>query len=112
LYLILWLCLVVSGSALKCYKCSDYSGRCSYTQDCTYEDACLTLSERGGKTIRQCIRYNDCENTKLNQMFPAVSGFTYKCCTKNLCNSGPATAMSKPLLGLLGSLVVFWWCVQ
>ncbi|XP_036399555.1 CD59 glycoprotein-like [Megalops cyprinoides] len=111
--IVLFLCLVIFslGSALQCYKCSDYSGRCSNVQDCTYEDACLTLSERGGKTIRRCIRYTDCDNARLTQMFPAVSGFTYRCCSSNLCNSSPPTAMSKSVLGLLVSLVVFWWCL-
>ncbi|MBN3320717.1 CD59 protein, partial [Atractosteus spatula] len=104
--------LSLPGSALRCYKCTDYSGRCTYVQDCTYEDACLTLKERAGKTIRQCIRYTDCDNARLGQMFPQVStGFSYRCCSSNLCNSSTAAAVSKPLLGLLASLVVFWWCV-
>ncbi|KAJ8280981.1 hypothetical protein GJAV_G00061750 [Gymnothorax javanicus] len=100
------------GSALQCYKCSDYSGRCSNVQDCTYEDACLSLSERGGKTIRKCIRYTDCDNARLAQMFPAVSGFTYRCCSSNLCNASPSTMISRSSLGLLASLLVFWCCLN
>ncbi|XP_024911783.1 CD59 glycoprotein-like [Cynoglossus semilaevis] len=98
------------GSGLRCYKCSDYTGRCQNVQECTYEDSCMSLSERGGKTIRQCIRYTDCDNSRLSQMFPAISAFTYRCCSSNLCNSSSAAQMSTPVLALLGSLMSVWWC--
>ncbi|XP_072529887.1 CD59 glycoprotein isoform X1 [Salminus brasiliensis] len=96
------------GSSLQCYKCSDYyGGWCEKVQDCSYEDSCLTLHEKGGKTIRQCIRYTDCDNSRLSQMFPAVSGFTYRCCNSNLCNS--AHSVGIPLLPLLISLLGLCW---
>ncbi|KAG7521599.1 CD59 glycoprotein-like [Solea senegalensis] len=98
------------ASALRCYKCSDYTGRCQNVQECTYEDSCISLSERGGKTIRQCIRYTDCDNSRLTQMFPAISGFTYRCCSSNLCNSSSAVAIATPVLALLGSLLTVLWC--
>ncbi|XP_062245196.1 CD59 glycoprotein [Platichthys flesus] len=98
------------ASGLRCYKCSDYTGRCENVQECTYEDSCISLSERGGKTIRQCIRYTDCDNSRLTQMFPAISGFTYRCCSSNLCNSSHAVTVAKPLLALLGSLLINWSC--
>ncbi|XP_068595769.1 CD59 glycoprotein [Brachionichthys hirsutus] len=97
------------GSGLRCYKCSDYTGRCQNVQECTYEDSCISLSERGGKTIRQCIRYTDCDNSRLSQMFPAVSGFNYRCCSSNLCNSGNAASAAMPVLGLVGTLLGLWW---
>ncbi|XP_029909364.1 CD59 glycoprotein [Myripristis murdjan] len=112
----LGLCLLVCfgmldlGSGLRCYKCSDYTGRCQNVQECTYEDSCISLSERGGKTIRQCIRYTDCDNSRLTQMFPAISGFTYRCCSSNLCNSGNAVTTATPLLAVVGSLLSVWWC--
>uniref|UniRef100_A0A8C6WMT4 MAC-inhibitory protein n=1 Tax=Neogobius melanostomus TaxID=47308 RepID=A0A8C6WMT4_9GOBI len=80
--------------SLRCYKCSDYTGRCHNVQECTYEDSCISISERGGKTIRQCLRYTDCDNSRLQQMFPSISGFTYRCCSSNLCNSSGASAAS------------------
>ncbi|KAF0040752.1 hypothetical protein F2P81_006650 [Scophthalmus maximus] len=116
------------GSGLRCYKCSDYTGRCENVQECTYEDSCMSLSERddttsylsvtdrlvlvspGGKTIRQCIRYTDCDNSRLTQMFPAISGFTYRCCSSNLCNSGNASTVAMPVLALLGALLSAWCC--
>uniref|UniRef100_A0AAX7TJU5 CD59 molecule (CD59 blood group) b n=1 Tax=Astatotilapia calliptera TaxID=8154 RepID=A0AAX7TJU5_ASTCA len=101
---------IVSGSGLRCYKCQDYTGRCQDVQECTYEDSCISLSERGGKTIRQCIRYTDCDNSRLSQMFPAISAFTYRCCSSNLCNSGTACTAVTPLVALLGSLLSVWWC--
>ncbi|XP_057693255.1 CD59 glycoprotein-like [Corythoichthys intestinalis] len=91
------------GGALRCYKCSDYTGRCERVQECTYEDACLTIGVQGGETVRQCIRFTDCDNSRLSQMFPSVaSSFWYRCCNNNLCNSsdgapGP-TRPSAPLL--------------
>uniref|UniRef100_A0A3B3RFQ9 CD59 molecule (CD59 blood group) a n=1 Tax=Paramormyrops kingsleyae TaxID=1676925 RepID=A0A3B3RFQ9_9TELE len=103
--------LPIPGSALRCYRCTNYSGKCTNVQDCSYEDACLQLFERGGKIIRQCIRHTDCENARLSQMFPAVSSFSFSCCSNNLCNGSPATMISKPLLGTLASLLVFWWCL-
>uniref|UniRef100_A0A7N8YPH0 MAC-inhibitory protein n=1 Tax=Mastacembelus armatus TaxID=205130 RepID=A0A7N8YPH0_9TELE len=98
-----------SGSGLRCYKCSDYTGRCTNVQECTYEDACISLSETGGKTIRQCIRYTDCDNSRLNQMFPSISAFTYRCCSSNLCNSASTVATAIPALALVGSLLSIWW---
>ncbi|XP_047452556.1 CD59 glycoprotein-like [Mugil cephalus] len=107
LVLVLLLCsgTLHTGCALRCYKCSDYTGMCQNVQECTFEDACISLSERGGKTIRQCLRYTDCDNSRLTQMFPAISGFTYRCCSSNLCNSGNAVAMATPILALIGSLL-------
>ncbi|XP_029952155.1 CD59 glycoprotein [Salarias fasciatus] len=97
------------ASGLRCYKCSDYTGRCQNVQECTYEDSCISLSERGGKTIRQCIRYTDCDNSRLSQMFPAVSGFTYRCCSSNLCNSGTAAVAAAPALAVAAALLGVWW---
>ncbi|GAA6093724.1 CD59 glycoprotein [Tachysurus ichikawai] len=95
------------GASLRCYKCSDYyGGRCGKIQECTYEDSCLSLHEKGGKTIRQCIRYTDCDNSRLTQMFPAVSGFTYRCCNTNLCNSGHRNTA---ILSVFISLLSIWW---
>ncbi|KAF4081552.1 hypothetical protein AMELA_G00162490 [Ameiurus melas] len=95
------------STSLRCYKCSDYyGGWCTNVQDCTYEDSCLSLHEKGGKTIRQCIRYTDCDNSRLKQMFPAVSGFTYRCCNSNLCNSGQRDTA---ILSLFISLLSVWW---
>ncbi|KAM7397351.1 hypothetical protein PAMP_020330 [Pampus punctatissimus] len=96
------------GSGLRCYKCSDYTGLCQNVQECTYEDSCISLSERGGKTIRQCIRYTDCDNSRLSQMFPAISGFTYRCCSSNLCNSSNAVTTATSVLALMGSLLSVW----
>uniref|UniRef100_A0A3Q0SWK8 CD59 molecule (CD59 blood group) b n=1 Tax=Amphilophus citrinellus TaxID=61819 RepID=A0A3Q0SWK8_AMPCI len=97
------------GSGLRCYKCQDYTGRCQDVAECTNEDACISLSEKGGKTIRQCIRYTDCDNSRLSLMFPSISSFTYRCCSSNLCNSGTASTTVKPLLALVGSLLSLWW---
>lgn len=40
-----------SGSGLRCYKCADYTGRCQNVQECTYEDSCISLSERGQLSV-------------------------------------------------------------
>ncbi|CAN9498641.1 unnamed protein product [Ophioblennius macclurei] len=113
LHLSLLVCcaLLHLASGLRCYKCSDYTGRCQNVQECTYEDSCISLSERGGKTIRQCLRYTDCDNSRLTQMFPAISGFTYRCCSSNLCNSAVAVAAATPApaLALGAALLSLWW---
>ncbi|KAL2093421.1 hypothetical protein ACEWY4_010733 [Coilia grayii] len=94
------------GCALRCYRCHGYSTvNCQNEQECSYEDSCLSLSEKGGKTIRQCIRYTDCDNLRLTQMFPSVDGFTYRCCSSNLCNSAALVARSTPAL-LMGALLL------
>ncbi|XP_038561596.1 CD59 glycoprotein isoform X2 [Micropterus salmoides] len=110
LFLLVCFGMLHVGSGLRCYKCSDYTGRCENVQECTDEDSCISLSERGGKTIRQCIRYTYCDNSRLSQMFPAISGFTYRCCSSNLCNSGNAVTTATPVLALAGSLLSVWWC--
>ncbi|XP_067293147.1 CD59 glycoprotein isoform X2 [Pseudorasbora parva] len=112
LFLLLCCVPVSFGSSLRCYKCEDYTGgHCSVQQVCSYEDACLYLHEKGGKTIRRCIRYTDCDNSRLSQKFPAISEYTYRCCNTDLCNSGPATAASTSLLYLLPVLSGLWSCM-
>ncbi|XP_030601630.1 CD59 glycoprotein [Archocentrus centrarchus] len=113
----LGICLVICstliglGSAIRCYSCKDYTASCTKQRDCSYDDACLTLSERGGMTYRQCLKYSDCEYGRLAQMFPQVSSFTFKCCNSDLCNSAPSSATSS-VIGLLASVAVMWWCIH
>uniref|UniRef100_A0A672M751 UPAR/Ly6 domain-containing protein n=1 Tax=Sinocyclocheilus grahami TaxID=75366 RepID=A0A672M751_SINGR len=64
----------------------------------------------GGKTIRRCIRYTDCDNSRLSQKFPSISEYTYRCCNTDLCNSGPATVASTWILSLLAVLTGLWSC--
>ncbi|XP_022617323.1 CD59 glycoprotein-like [Seriola dumerili] len=112
LLLLLWCGMLQPGAALRCYNCIDYTGRCGNIQDCTNEDSCLTLSEKvstGGKTIRRCIRYTDCNFSRLSQMYQSISSFTYNCCSNNLCNSSNAVTTTTPILALLGSLLTVWW---
>ncbi|KAF7224934.1 CD59 glycoprotein-like [Nothobranchius furzeri] len=111
LVLVLLLCsgMLPEGSGLRCYKCSDYTGRCENVQECTYEDSCISLHERGGKTVRQCTRYTDCDISRLTQMFPSISSFTYRCCNSNLCNSGSGVAVATPVVALMGSLLSACW---
>ncbi|XP_061532391.1 CD59 glycoprotein isoform X1 [Phycodurus eques] len=103
---------VQRGGALRCYRCSDYTGRCDDVHECAYEDACLTLGVQGGKTVRQCIRYTDCDNSRLSQMFPSMSSFSYRCCNNNLCNSSGAVGVATPgpllLIGWLLSALAPW----
>ncbi|XP_077374047.1 uncharacterized protein LOC144016592 isoform X1 [Festucalex cinctus] len=64
------------------------------------------LSLQGGKTLRQCIRYTDCDNSRLSQMFPAaMSSFSYRCCNNNLCNSSGAVGVAPPPMLLIGWLL-------
>ncbi|MEQ2176247.1 hypothetical protein GOODEAATRI_026076 [Goodea atripinnis] len=94
---------VILGSAIRCYSCKDYTGSCTKQRDCSYDDACLTLTERGpyGTPVL------------LTSEIPAaqVSSFYFKCCNSDLCNSAPSCAASS-LIGLLASVLVMWWCVH
>ncbi|TKS66695.1 CD59 glycoprotein-like [Larimichthys crocea] len=103
--------LIGLGTAIRCYSCKDYTASCSKQRECSYDDACLTLNERGGMTYRQCLKYSDCEYGRLAQMFPQVSSFTFKCCNSDLCNSAPSSAASS-VIGLLASVAVMWWCIH
>ncbi|XP_023851003.1 CD59 glycoprotein [Salvelinus sp. IW2-2015] len=100
------------GSAIRCFTCKDQTGNCTKTQDCPSDDACLKLTERGGQITRQCIKGSDCDFNQLAQMFPSVPKFTFDCCSNDLCNGATSIGTGKPLLGLLASLVVMWWCMQ
>ncbi|XP_029941924.1 CD59 glycoprotein-like [Salarias fasciatus] len=108
--LLVFSALIGLGTAIRCYTCKDYTASCT-KQDCSYENACLTLNERGGMTYRQCLKYSDCVYSRLGPMFPQASNFTFKCCDSDLCNSAPSSAASS-LIGLLTSLAVMWWCVH
>ncbi|AWO95479.1 putative CD59 glycoprotein-like [Scophthalmus maximus] len=55
-------------------------------------------------TYRQCLKYSDCEYSRLAQMFP-------QCCNSDLCNSAPSSAASS-LIGLLASMMIMWWCIH
>ncbi|KAM9835974.1 CD59 glycoprotein [Aulostomus maculatus] len=103
--------LTTLGVAIRCYSCKDYTSSCSKQRDCSYDDACLTLTERGGMTYRQCLKYSDCEYSRLGQMFPQVSSFTFKCCNSDLCNSASSIAASS-LIGLLASVVIVFWLIR
>ncbi|XP_054880157.1 CD59 glycoprotein-like, partial [Poeciliopsis prolifica] len=102
-----------SGSAIRCYSCKDYTASCTKQRDCSYDDACLTLIERGGMTYRKCLKYTECERSRLAQMFPSltsqVSSFTFRCCNSDLCNSASSSAAGS-VIGLLASVLVMWWC--
>lgn len=37
--------MTFSGSGLNCYKCESYSGLCETVESCTFEDACISLSD-------------------------------------------------------------------
>ncbi|XP_037833977.1 CD59 glycoprotein isoform X2 [Kryptolebias marmoratus] len=54
LSLVLLLCsgMLRVGSGLRCYRCSDYTGRCENVQECTFEDSCISLSERAVSVSR------------------------------------------------------------
>ncbi|XP_033913088.3 CD59 glycoprotein-like [Acipenser ruthenus] len=96
------------GFALQCYSCQESVASCMQTCG-NMEDSCLKLSDKGGNVLRQqCIRYVDCDFSRLNQLFPGYSNFRFHCCNTNLCNSGTVTAMSKSLLSLITVLTVFW----
>ncbi|XP_067104607.1 CD59 glycoprotein [Osmerus mordax] len=100
------------GSAIRCYACQDYTGSCTKTQDCSLDDACLSLHVRGGDIIRRCIKNSECDFNQLSNAYPQVESFSYKCCTSNLCNGAVSISGGKPLLGLLVSLVGIWWCMH
>ncbi|XP_062845552.1 CD59 glycoprotein-like [Trichomycterus rosablanca] len=102
------LALLSLGSAIKCFSCQDYTGNCAETSECSRDDACLTLNERGGKTYRKCIKYSDCEVSILSPMFPKVSSYSFRCCNQDLCNSAPVTAAGSSVLGLLFSLLLWF----
>ncbi|CAF89761.1 unnamed protein product [Tetraodon nigroviridis] len=110
LFLLLCLGVLHAGSGLSCYRCSDYTGRCTTEQECTYEDACISLTDRDGKSTSQCIRYTDCDISRLGQVFPTKSSFSFRCCSSNLCNAASAVTAATPALALASLLVSAWWC--
>ncbi|XP_061760618.1 CD59 glycoprotein-like [Nerophis ophidion] len=110
-FLMICFSLMGLGSAIRCYSCKDYTASCSKQRDCSYDDACLTLTERGGMTFRQCLKYSDCEYSRLGQMFPQVSSFTFKCCNSDLCNSAHSAAATS-VIGVVASVVVTWWVTR
>lgn len=105
--LLLCCALLGLGTAIKCYSCKDYTASCTKQRDCSYDDACLTLTERGGMTYRQCLKYSDCDFRTVAQMFPQVASFTFKCCNSDLCNSAPSSAVSS-VTGVVASLLLTW----
>ncbi|MCI4393241.1 hypothetical protein PGIGA_G00155130 [Pangasianodon gigas] len=106
------LALIGLGSAIKCYNCEDFTGKCSHTINCAGQyDGCLTLKERNGRIFRQCIRFSDCHTSVLGSMFPQVSRFEHRCCSQDLCNGASVSAARTSVITLLLSLALFWWCI-
>ncbi|NP_001313314.1 CD59 glycoprotein precursor [Danio rerio] len=105
------LALLGLGSAIKCYNCKDYTGACSKIKDCYYDDACLSVYERGGDTYRQCIKYSECDYSTVGVKFPKLSSFKFSCCTSDLCNSAPLSVSSRSVVAILLPLALFWWGV-
>ncbi|XP_051992744.1 CD59 glycoprotein-like [Xyrauchen texanus] len=102
------LALLRLGSAIKCYSCNDYTATCSKIRDCYYDDACVSVYERGGNTYRQCIKYSDCDFNTVSQKFPKLSKFKFTCCTSDLCNAASVSVASHSVMGILLSLALFW----
>lgn len=96
------------GDCIKCFSCQDYTGTCSKTRDCSQDDACLTLKARGGDTYRSCMKYSECDFTRLSFMYPQIKNFKFDCCNSDLCNSAPLASASV-VIGLLCSLLTVWW---
>ncbi|KAA0723457.1 hypothetical protein E1301_Tti003428 [Triplophysa tibetana] len=109
--LVFSLALVGLGSAIKCYSCKDYSGTCSKIGNCYYDDACLSVYERGGDIHRQCIKYSECDHSTIAQKFPKIASFTFSCCASDLCNTGTMSLASHSVVGILVSLAFFWCCI-
>lgn len=110
LALALFCAFIGTGSSIQCYSCSDYTGSCTKTKDCSQDDACLTLKARGGNTFRTCVKYDDCEFSRLSNMpaYSQLASFTYKCCNNNLCNLAPSAA-GGALVAVVCSLFAVWW---
>ncbi|KAI5618569.1 CD59 molecule, complement regulatory protein precursor, partial [Silurus asotus] len=101
--------LIGVGSALKCYSCVDYSGKCDNVETCSGQnDGCLNLKERNGRNIRQCVRFSDCQSSLLAPMFPNVASFGFSCCESDLCNGASVGAGRTSAIALLLSLALFW----
>uniref|UniRef100_A0A672YFI7 CD59 molecule (CD59 blood group) n=1 Tax=Sphaeramia orbicularis TaxID=375764 RepID=A0A672YFI7_9TELE len=108
LCVVLFSALIGLGSSIRCYSCKDYTASCTKQRDCSYDDACLTLTERGGMTYRQCLKYSDCEYGRLGQMFPQVGSphlcwFSTFVLVLHICVGSPY------LMFLL--LVFLWWII-
>ncbi|KAM9306952.1 CD59 glycoprotein-like [Pholidichthys leucotaenia] len=110
LILLLGFGMIHVGSGLSCYECNDSTGQCENVKECTVEDACISLKATDGRTFHDCIRYTECDISRLPSKYPNVKQFTFRCCTSNLCNSGNAIRLATPTLALLGSLLAVWWC--
>lgn len=71
---------------------------------------CALSSPDGGKMIRRCIRYTDCNNARLSVSYPYIKAFSFRCCTNNLCNSAGISTKAKPAFALAAALLAVWWC--
>uniref|UniRef100_A0A672YEL0 UPAR/Ly6 domain-containing protein n=1 Tax=Sphaeramia orbicularis TaxID=375764 RepID=A0A672YEL0_9TELE len=105
LCVVLFSALIGLGSSIRCYSCKDYTASCTKQRDCSYDDACLTLTERGGMTYRQCLKYSDCEYGRLGQMFPQVGSPHLSFCACAFILAVPSD------LRMFLLLVFLWWII-
>lgn len=79
-----------TGSAIRCFSCKDYTASCSKQRDCSYDDACLTLNERGKTTPAACTppqavgwdESNPSSRIVLTFSGCPAGGMTYRQCLK------------------------------
>ncbi|EHB09803.1 CD59 glycoprotein, partial [Heterocephalus glaber] len=75
------------GFSLTCYECASHNQNCTVPIVCAPDiDACL-YAKAGQRVYQQCWRYADCNSqTIMNRL--RENQVLYRCCQKDLCNTG------------------------
>ncbi|XP_010610923.1 CD59 glycoprotein [Fukomys damarensis] len=79
--------LCCTGFGLTCYECPSHNRNCTVSVVCAPDiNACL-YAVAGQREYRQCWRYADCSSQTIMTRLQE-NQVLYRCCQKDLCNTG------------------------
>ncbi|XP_062974878.1 CD59A glycoprotein-like [Elgaria multicarinata webbii] len=92
-----------SGSALTCFRCE--RSPCTNNVTCPATDNRCMVAYLGNRNTSNCWQDANCNLDYIGKTFSSTS-FSFRCCSRDLCNGSPVTTGSKIVLGIASLLTI------